>query len=150
MENLTKAKRRKLKKLKRKEEKERERHEILKARRRKKLLVYSLVVLLLIASIYFFSWRSKLPGKHDDFAKCLTEKGFVMAGTDWCDYCKKQKSLFGKSFEFVNYKNCDLKKKWCYSKGVEKYPTWIFPDGTMRTGVQELSVLSQESGCDLK
>lgn len=150
MEELTRAERRKLKKLKRKEEKEKERFKRLKARRRKKLLVYSLIAILLIASIYFFYWRSQLPGKYDNFAKCLTEKGFIMAGTDWCHFCKEQKGMFGKSFKFVDYRNCDINKAWCDSNNVERYPNWILPDGTKRRGVQKLSMLSQLSGCNLK
>lgn len=151
LEELTKAERRKLKKLKRIEDREKERTERLKIQRRKKLLICSLIVILLASSIYLFNWQIKRPGKYDDFAKCLTEKGFIMAGTDWCSSCKNQKNLFGKSFKYVNYKNCDLDKSWCVSNGVKRYPTWILPDGTTKTGVQKLYTLSQlSSSCILK
>lgn len=114
------------------------------------MLVYSFIIILIIALIYFFYWRSQLPGKYDDFANCLTEKGFVMGGTDWCHLCKEQKKMFGKSFEFINYRNCDLNKAWCGSKGVDRYPTWILPNGTKILGVQKLLTLRQLSGCDLE
>lgn len=139
-----------MKKIKRKGEREKERLERLKARRRKKLFVYSLIVVLLIVSIYLFYWRSQLPGKYDNFAKCLTEKGFIMAGTDWCNFCKEQKGMFGKSFKFVDYRNCDVNRAWCDSNNVKGYPNWILPDGTARAGMQKLQTLSQLSGCKLK
>lgn len=120
-----------------------------KIKKKRKLIAITVICFLAFIALVSYVWFS--PGKYDEFAKCLTEKGFVMAGTDWCNYCKKQKALFGKSFTFVNYKNCDLNKAWCDSNGVDSYPTWILPDGTKRTGLQELYLLSQlSSGCGLK
>lgn len=117
---------------------------------KKKLLVYSIIIIIVVvAIIYFFYWKGKQPGKYDDFANCLTEQGFIMAGTDWCHFCKEQKKMFGKSFEFVNYRNCDLNREWCESNDVDSYPTWILPNGTNRLGVQNLPTLNQLSGCDL-
>ena len=53
------------------------------------------------------------PGKYDDFAICLAENGAKMYGTDWCSHCKDQKLLFGKSFKYVDYTDCDLNKDAC-------------------------------------
>ena len=105
------------------------------------------VIVLLAASI---SYVKLSPGKYDDFAKCLSDKGIIMAGTDWCHFCQEQKGLFGKSFKFINYKNCDIEKEWCSSNSVKNYPAWIFPDGTRQIGVQKLTALSQASGCGIK
>ena len=73
-----------------------------------------------------------------------------MAGTNCCSICQKQKDLFGKSFEYINYKNCDTNKEWCSANGVNRYPTWIFPDGNKRQGTQELYSLQQASNCSLQ
>ena len=39
--------------------------------------------------------------------------------------------------------------KLCLEKGVNGYPTWIFPDGKKLEGEQGLQRLSEESGCSL-
>jgi hypothetical protein len=114
--------------------------------------IYFMVVILIVFVLGFWIYHSVTSsGKYDDFAKCLTEEGFVMAGTDWCSDCQKQKNLFGKSFKLIDYKNCDIDKKWCSDNGVNRYPTWILPDGSKRVGIQQLPSLSQASlGCGLK
>lgn len=87
-------------------------------------------------------------GSYDDFAKCLTQKGIIMAGTDWCSHCNDQKNMFGKSFQYINFKNCD-QGSWCSDNGITGYPTWVFPDGQKYPGVQTFQKLSELSGCSL-
>ncbi len=59
------------------------------AKRKKKIIgISAVIIIVLIAAI---SYASFLPGKYDDFAKCLTEKGAVMYGEDWCHYTQGQK-----------------------------------------------------------
>ena len=31
---------------------------------------------------------------HDDFAKCLNEKGLKLYGASWCPHCQEQKQMF--------------------------------------------------------
>ena len=114
--------------------------------------IYSLIAILAVLVLGFWVYRSVTsPGKYDNFAKCLTEKGFVMAGTDWCSSCQNQKRLFGKSFKYIDYKNCDFNKEWCSSNEIKNYPTWILPDKSKIIGTQQLDSLSQaSSGCNLK
>ena len=118
----------------------------------KKKHIYFMVAILVVFALGFWIYHSVTsPGKYDDFAKCLTEEGFVMAGTDWCSNCQKQKNLFGKSFKLIDYKNCDIDKEWCSDNGVNRYPTWVLPDGSKRVGIQQLPSLSQASlGCILE
>lgn len=76
-------------------------------------------------------------GKYDAFAKCLTEKGAVMYGEDWCPYTQGQKTMFGKSFKHVNYLvKTDLNKR----------PTWVI-DGQSYEGVQSFDTLASLTGC---
>ena len=107
-----------------------------------------IVSLLIVVGIgyWIYSYQTT-PGEYDEFAKCLTENEVVMYGTDWCEYCQKQKSTFGKSFKYVNYVNCDLNKKECLSNSVEGYPTWKINNKTY-PGVKPLEQLSVLSGCD--
>jgi len=92
--------------------------------------------------------EEKQINSYDDFAKCLTEKGATMYGTEWCGYCKKQKGMFKESFVHVNYVDCDQEKIKCQQAGVRGYPTWGFSDGPNKSGVQEFSTLAQKTGCN--
>ena len=80
-----------------------------------------------VTSITGFFVQTSISDKYDNFAKCLAQKGIIMAGTDWCHFCKQQKEMFGTSFQYINYKNCD-----------KKY-----------AGVQTLENLAKLSGCSL-
>jgi hypothetical protein len=88
------------------------------------------------------------PGEYDTFANCLSESGAVMYGTNWCGHCKDQKELFGKSFDNVNYVDCDRQSETCLRAGVGSYPTWII-EGEIYTGAQELAKLAELTGCEL-
>ncbi len=85
---------------------------------------------------------------HHDFAQYLTSEGIAMAGTDWCHYCKNQKEMFGDSFQYIDYKNCDNERSWCLDHGVQGYPTWVFPDGEIYPGVRTIAELKDLSGYD--
>jgi hypothetical protein len=107
------------------------------------------IIIIVLAAVYLFYQSATSPGEQAEFAKCLSAKGFVLAGTNWCSHCKEQKALFGNSFQFIDFKNCDVSAEWCRSAGVRAYPTWITPDGAKLTGVKSLSALSQLSGCSM-
>jgi hypothetical protein len=66
-----------------------------------------------------------LTADKDSFAKCLTEKNFVMYGAEWCENCKIQKDAFGDSFKYIKYVECPENTKLCLDKGIKGYPTWI-------------------------
>lgn len=85
----------------------------------------------------------------DKFAKCLTKKGIKMYGTEWCRFSKKQKGLFGDSFQFIDYIDCDQNRGVCTSEGIRGYPTWKINGGS-HSGVQQLDKLSQLSNCKLE
>ncbi len=91
---------------------------------------------------------------YDEFAQCLSEVGMVEYGAYWCHNCEIQKDMFGSSFEYVNYVECDPNGKngqpeVCLDAGIEAYPTWRHPDGREWVGVQTMEKLSQVSGCEL-
>lgn len=83
------------------------------------------LVLGTVLVVLFIGWYVFVPGKYDDFARCLSEKGVVMYGAEWCSRCMDQKVVFGKSFKYVSYVECPHNPSLCKEKGVEKYPTWI-------------------------
>lgn len=109
--------------------------------------------IIIVGAIVLFALFSLIkppaaPGQYDDFAQCLTDKGAVMYGTEWCPHCKDQKALFGNSFDKVNYVDCDDNRQMCLDAGVEGYPTWTI-NGENYAGTQALSTLAEVSGCAL-
>lgn len=103
---------------------------------------------LLVFSLLFTACSSK-PGKYDTFATCLFEKGAVMYGTEWCSHCISQKKMFGKSFQLVEYVDCDKYGEECLKNGVRGYPTWII-DGEKYSGEQPLQRLASLTDCELR
>jgi len=87
-------------------------------------------------------------GKYDAFAQCLTEKEVVMYGTDWCSHCQNQKAMFGSSFEYVDFVDCEISNLVCSNAGIKGYPTWNI-EGNNYPGEQSFNRLSELSGCKL-
>jgi len=88
------------------------------------------------------------------FAACLKDKGIVFYGAFWCPHCQAEKALFGKAVDKLPYVECSTpdgnsQTQACTEKGIEKYPTWTFPDGSKVTGDLSLDELAARSGCTL-
>ncbi len=106
-----------------------------KSKKKFKVIAITAVLLLILGSWIVYSSLS--PGKYDEFAKCLTEKGAVMYGEDWCKYTNAQKGMFGKSFKYINYQ---------VKEDLRKRPTWVI-DGESYETVQSFERLSVLTGC---
>ena len=121
----------------------------------KKILTYSIIIIVIAILIYIPVNNSKKPGKYDDFAKCLTEKDIKMYGAYWCPACAKQKQIFGKSFNLVQYVECGIpgdktkQTEICNKENIGSYPTWEI-NGAMYLQVQTFEALSKISGCELQ
>lgn len=109
-----------------------------KGKEKRKIIVITVMILLVLG--FIITYASFLPGKYDDFAKCLTEKGAVMYGEDWCTYTQGQKAMFGKSFKYINYQ---------VKPGLKVRPTWII-DGKSYEKVQSFERLSALTGCKIQ
>jgi len=114
------------------------------------IMIVLAIILIIAGSVVFVL----VLGEKDytGFATCLADKGYVLAGTDWCPHCKTQKAIFKGAFEEViipmgAYKDCDHDQQWCQDHDVKGYPTWILPDGNTLVGVQKIDALSRISGC---
>ncbi|MFH1239752.1 MAG: hypothetical protein V1672_00890 [Candidatus Diapherotrites archaeon] len=106
------------------------------------------IAIVAFVVISYINW-SATPGDLNEFAQCLTANGVVMYGTEWCHNCKNQKDMFGTSFQFVNYVDCDQQKSVCNSEGVTGYPTWKI-NGLEYRGTQQLQSLASASNCNLQ
>ena len=88
---------------------------------------YFIIILLLIGAIYGYkniTGKETTPGQYDEFAKYLTEQGVKMYGTEWCSHCKDQKKLFGDSFQYIDYIDCDKNRNACIDANINGFPTW--------------------------
>lgn len=115
-------------------------------------LIAILILAVLSAALswkLFFSDKILPPGQYDEFARCLAAKNITMYGADWCTHCQNEKLAFGDSFRLVPYVACPQNIKECLARGIEGYPTWIFPDGRKLAGEQGLQKLAAASGCPL-
>lgn len=115
-----------------------------------KILAIVVLILIIAALLWLGFWlRHSATNVYDGFARCLADKGITMYGAKWCSFCQKEKSAFSYSFRLVPYVECPDNPKLCLEKGVDNFPTWVFPDGKKLVGFQGLSKLSEESGCPL-
>jgi hypothetical protein len=108
--------------------------------------IVTLAVALLLAASFLF-WPKAAVSNYE-FAKCLTDKGVTMYGTDTCDACQSQKNIFKGEFEQIHYVNCSFDFTECSQNRISKYPTWK-KGGYDLIGVQSLETLSVFSGCEL-
>ena len=119
-------------------------------------IIVSCAVILSITIIAFAfvntAAKNKIPGLYDTFAQCLTGKGAVMYGAEWCAHCKAQKAVFGDSFKFIKYVECPDNTQLCIDKGVQGYPTWLIGTSTKLEGFDEnktMKELSDATECPL-
>jgi thiol-disulfide isomerase/thioredoxin len=123
-------------------------------KRIKSIFILSAVGVVIIAGIFFLISTNSKPGKLDEFAQCLKDKGAVFYGAFWCPHCQNQKAMFGKSARFLPYIECSTpdgrgQLKICKDKNIEGYPTWEFADGSRESGEVSLSHLSEKTACQL-
>jgi len=109
---------------------------------------YFIIILIILGAIYGYkniTGKTIQSGQYDEFAQYLTEQGAKMYGTDWCGYCKEQKKLFGDSFQYIDYVNCDKNRQECSNAGIGGYPTWKI-NGENYSGLQSLEQLASLTG----
>ena len=114
----------------------------------KKYFVFTAIILAIIFLSLSVNSYMKRPGQYNDFAKCLTEKGAVIYGNDFCSYTAQQLNFFGKSKEYLNYVKCINNEELCNNRGISVTPTWEI-NGESYSGVQTFKRLSAITGCNL-
>ena len=117
-------------------------------------LIILAVIGIVAVILYWSNISANSPGKYDTFAKCITEKGAKFYGAFWCPHCNEQKSSFGRSMKYVNYIECSKSDKSgqtpaCIEANIESYPTWIFTDGSIKTGKLAFQEISAKTGCSI-
>ena len=85
-------------------------------------------------------------------ASCLKSHGVLFYGAFWCPYCAKEKAAFGDAAGLLPYVECSnpdgrSQTAICIERGIRKYPTWVFPDGTRVVARLSPQELAQKAGC---
>ena len=118
--------------------------------------IWIIGLIIVIVVVLFFLLTKKSSGASqseiDTFTKCITEKGAVMYGAFWCPHCARTKKMFGSSFKYVKYVECDPRgdneqSELCISKGIDKYDTWEFADGSRLVSEPTFAQLGENTGC---
>ncbi len=146
--SLTRAERRKLKRqdVKDGRKEDRQKH-ARKSLTGKIIMAATGLAIIVLIGLLIYSSGAKAKSL-DAFAQCLSDKGAVIYGNEWCRYTQGQKNMFGSSFSRLKYVICDQQKKLCDEKQITITPTWEI-NGTMYREVQKIEALSQLSGCKL-
>jgi glutaredoxin len=121
---------------------------------RKSTIAVIVVIIVIVLSLgIYFALFSTPPSstKLDSFAQCISEKGATMYGAYWCTHCQAEKKLFGSSFQYVNYVECDpngenAQPQLCQKAGIDGYPTWVI-NGTKYEDEQSFQQLARATGC---
>ena len=114
-------------------------------------------IIVLILAVVGVVWLIKTPGKPgrlDTFATCIKDSGAIFYGAFWCPHCQNQKAMFGSSAKYLPYNECSTpdgkgQLAICTDAGVTGYPTWVFADGTRKSGEVSLEDLSATTNCPL-
>jgi hypothetical protein len=127
----------------------------MKQRTKTAIIVTTVIAVIVILVGLLIRWQN-MPGKHDELAMCLKEKGAVFYGAFWCPHCQNQKSAFGKSKKYLPYVECSTPDgkgvtNECKAREdiIKGYPTWLFPDGTTMSGEVDLKTLADRTGCQM-
>jgi hypothetical protein len=88
------------------------------------------------------------------FAECVRNSGAVIYEADWCPVCRAQRKEFRGYANRLKFVDCSIpgSKKTrgkCKALGVDSFPTWIFRDGTKRSGYLKVSAIATFTGCAL-
>ena len=113
----------------------------------KRMLMWGVLAIIVVISISLAVFSIMRPGPADNFAKCLSSKNVQVYGNlKTCAYTRAQKTMFGKSFKFLDYHDAS---EWPEQYGdIKVTPTWVV-NGQIVPNVQDFKTLSQLSGCPL-
>jgi hypothetical protein len=115
--------------------------------------------LVALTALAMLSTGSAAAGAELDLAglaSCISDSGAIFYGAHWCPVCRKQKEHFDGYSYLLPYVECydgdksDGTNDRCKNEGIESFPTWKFPDGSVKTGAQTPEALAVATGCPLE
>lgn len=83
-------------------------------------------------------------------AKAIGDSGAIFYGASWCPHCANTKALFGDGKSYLPYVEVSTPSHQLNAIGqannITSFPTWVFADGTRKTGELSLEELITFSG----
>lgn len=119
-----------------------------------RLAIFALIMMAIIVGMRFVSRESETSTRYVGLAQCLTQKNVKFYGAFWCTHCADQEAEFGAAAKDLPYVECSnpdhTQNALCTAAGVRnRYPTWIFPDGTTHEGGLSPKTLAKMTGCSI-
>ncbi len=111
-------------------------------------VIVAVAAAALLASFSLSAEASRHSLEH--FTMCVADSGAVFYGAHWCPYCAKQKQTFGDYARLLPYVECyepGTRNKRGECDEVRSFPTWNFPDGSVRTGALSLATIARSTDC---
>jgi glutaredoxin len=121
----------------------------------KQIIGFVIGIAVLTGIILLATGREVDPGvRLLPFAQCIKQSGTTFYGAFWCPHCAATKKMFGSAQKELPYVECSTpdtqhQTQICIDKKIEGYPTWVFPDGSRKTGELTLDELSTQTKCPL-
>lgn len=120
-----------------------------------RLIIGAVVVIVAALIVYQAVKGATVDPAKKALAECMTQKGIVMYGADWCPHCQATEANFGPAFKYVDYVACehnvgDPLAPVCAEHNVSGFPTWIKPGGKpgdRAVGMTDLGALAEWSNC---
>src|SRR5581483_8502153 len=111
------------------------------------------ILAILSCGLALFIYVKNLPppsGEYQALARCITMSGTKFYGAFWCPHCREQKNEFGDAANYLPYVECSTPNgsgefPACVERGIQHYPTWIFPDGSKLEGVATIQALADRT-----
>ena len=86
-------------------------------------------------------------------ARCISDRGAIFYGAHWCPVCRSRRSTSTDTAYLLPYVECydgdksDGTNDRCKDRASKSFPTWKFPDGSVKTGAQKPEALAAATGC---
>jgi len=104
------------------------------------------IFILILSGCAQKSENKNLKSELVDFVGCLSEKQTVVYFTAECEFCKRQREIFGDKFELLKSVNCSLENEKC--DGLKNFPLWKI-GGKEYVGYKNFMELEKISNCKL-
>lgn len=105
------------------------------------------ITILIILGVLILAWYflTETDNVDEKIVKCIASKSTLYFQTG-CVACKRQESLFGENYKYLNIVDCITDGDKCLEGNITATPTWII-NKEKYVGVQTVEELKLLTGC---